>query len=94
MEWLNAIVQGVLLGGLFALFATGLSLIFGVMRLVNLAHGDLIILGAFLAIAVVEALSRSAGHTWPTGMPCTPMAIKSDADAPIPAASVGVNSPP
>ncbi len=56
MEWLNAIVQGVLLGGLYALFATGLSLIFGVMRLVNLAHGDLIILGAFLAIAVVEAL--------------------------------------
>ncbi|MBF2759868.1 MAG: branched-chain amino acid ABC transporter permease [Ectothiorhodospiraceae bacterium AqS1] len=55
MEWLNAIVQGALLGGLFALFATGLSLIFGVMRLVNLAHGDLIVLAAFLAIAVVEA---------------------------------------
>ena len=53
MEWLNAIVQGVLLGGLFALFATGLSLIFGVMRLVNLAHGDFIILAAFIAIAVV-----------------------------------------
>ncbi len=56
MEWLNAIVQGVLLGGLFALFATGLSLIFGVMRLVNLAHGDLIVLAAFLAIAVVDGL--------------------------------------
>ncbi len=55
MDWLNAILQGVLLGGLFALYATGLSLIFGVMRLVNLAHGDLIILASFLAIAVVEA---------------------------------------
>ena len=55
MEWLNAVIQGVLLGGMFALFATGLSLIFGVMRLVNLAHGDLIILAAFLGIAVVEA---------------------------------------
>lgn len=52
MEWVNVIVQGVLLGGLFALFATGLSLIFGVMRLVNLAHGDFIILAAFLAVAV------------------------------------------
>lgn len=56
MEWLNAVIQGVLLGGMFALFATGLSLIFGVMRLVNLAHGDLIILAAFLGIAVVEGL--------------------------------------
>ena len=55
MEWLNAIVQGLLLGGMFALFATGLSLIFGVMRLVNLAHGDLIVLAAFLGVAVVEA---------------------------------------
>ena len=42
MDWVNAIVQGTLLGGLYALFAAGLSLIFGVMRLVNIAHGDLI----------------------------------------------------
>ncbi len=41
MEWLNVIVQGVLLGGLYAMLATGLSLVFGVMRLVNLAQGDL-----------------------------------------------------
>ncbi|MEC8196273.1 MAG: branched-chain amino acid ABC transporter permease, partial [Pseudomonadota bacterium] len=45
MDWVNAIVQGTLLGGLYALFAAGLSLIFGVMRLVNIAHGDLIVLG-------------------------------------------------
>jgi branched-chain amino acid transport system permease protein len=50
MVWLNAIVQGVLLGGLYALFAAGLSLVFGVMRLVNLAHGDLAILAAYLAL--------------------------------------------
>jgi len=55
-EWVGTIVQGVLLGGLYALFATGLSLIFGVMRLVNIAHGDLIILASFIAIAVVEGL--------------------------------------
>ena len=46
MTWVNAVVQGVLLGGLYALFATGLSLAFGVMRIVNLAHGDLAVLGA------------------------------------------------
>jgi branched-chain amino acid transport system permease protein len=55
MEWLNGIVQGVLLGGLYALFATGLSLMFGVMRLVNIAHGDLIVLAAFVALVVTQA---------------------------------------
>lgn len=50
MDWLNAIIQGVLLGGLYALFAAGLSLIFGVMRLVNIAHGDLIVLSAYFAL--------------------------------------------
>lgn len=55
MEWANAIVQGVLLGGLYALFAAGLSLIFGVMRLVNIAHGDLIVLAAYIAVVVVQA---------------------------------------
>jgi len=56
MEWMNAIIQGTLLGGLYALFAAGLSLIFGVMRLVNIAHGDLIILGAYLGLSVTSVL--------------------------------------
>ena len=56
MEWINAIVQGILLGGLYALFAAGLSLMFGVMRFVNLAHGDFIILAAFCAMVLVDAL--------------------------------------
>ena len=55
MDWVNAIVQGILLGGLYALLATGLSLMFGVMRLVNLAQGDLTILAAFLALSLIEA---------------------------------------
>lgn len=55
MDWINVIVQGILLGGLYTLFAAGLSLIFGVMRLVNIAHGDLIVLAAFLGLVVVEA---------------------------------------
>jgi branched-chain amino acid transport system permease protein len=54
MTWVNVVVQGLLLGGLYALFATGLSLMFGVMRLVNLAHGDLSIVAAFLALAIVD----------------------------------------
>jgi branched-chain amino acid transport system permease protein len=53
---LDALIQGVLLGGLYALFAAGLSLIFGVMRLVNLAHGDLIVLAAFVILVVAEKL--------------------------------------
>ncbi len=59
MTWINALVQGILLGGLYALFAAGLSLVFGVMRLVNLAHGDLSILAAFLVVAVVDAAGIS-----------------------------------
>jgi branched-chain amino acid transport system permease protein len=55
MDWLNAVAQGVLIGGLYALFAAGLSLIFGVMRLVNIAHGDLIVLSAYVTLVIVAA---------------------------------------
>ncbi|HVZ52683.1 MAG TPA: branched-chain amino acid ABC transporter permease [Pseudolabrys sp.] len=54
--WINVIVQGVLIGGLYAMFAAGLSLIFGVMRLVNIAHGDLIVLAAYVALMVTQTL--------------------------------------
>jgi branched-chain amino acid transport system permease protein len=56
MSWFNVVIQGVMLGGLYALFAAGLSLVFGIMRLVNLAHGDLIVLAAFLILGLVTAL--------------------------------------
>jgi branched-chain amino acid transport system permease protein len=56
MIWVDTIVQGILLGGLYALFAAGLSLVFGIMRLVNLAHGDLIVLAAYLILVAVTAL--------------------------------------
>lgn len=59
MAWVNAVVQGILLGGLYALFAAGLSLVFGVMRLANLAHGDLSILAAFVVVAIVDAAGFS-----------------------------------
>ncbi|HYA04734.1 MAG TPA: branched-chain amino acid ABC transporter permease [Xanthobacteraceae bacterium] len=55
-DWINVIFQGVLVGGLYAMFAAGLSLIFGVMRLVNIAHGDLIVLAAYLALVTTATL--------------------------------------
>src|SRR5262245_33854713 len=56
MEWVNIVIQGVLIGGLYAMFAAGLALIFGVMRLVNIAHGDLIVLAAYIALMTTETL--------------------------------------
>ncbi|HEY7265995.1 MAG TPA: branched-chain amino acid ABC transporter permease [Trebonia sp.] len=53
MGWVNAIVQGILTGGLYALFACGLSLMFGVMKVVNLAHGDLAVVAAYIGIGVI-----------------------------------------
>lgn len=53
MDWVNAVVQGILVGGLYALFAAGLSLMFGVMRFVNIAHGDFIVIAAYGAMIFV-----------------------------------------
>jgi branched-chain amino acid transport system permease protein len=55
-ELLDAILQGLLLGGLYAMYAAGLSLSFGVMRLVNIAHGDFIVLAAYVALVTVKTL--------------------------------------
>ncbi len=56
MNWVNVVIQGVLVGGLYAMFAAGLALIFGVMRLVNIAHGDLIVLAAYIALMTTDTL--------------------------------------
>jgi branched-chain amino acid transport system permease protein len=53
MVWVNAIIQGVLTGGLYALFACGLSLMFGVMKVINLAHGDLAVVAGYIAIGII-----------------------------------------
>ena len=54
MIWVNQVVQGVLLGGYYAILASGLALLFGVMRIINLAHGDLAVLGAFLTLVLTD----------------------------------------
>ncbi|MCL4554425.1 MAG: branched-chain amino acid ABC transporter permease [Actinobacteria bacterium] len=59
MKILNLVIQGLLLGGFYALFAAGLSLVFGVMRIVNLAHGDLSIVAAYFAVILMDALHLS-----------------------------------
>ncbi|MBN1628997.1 MAG: branched-chain amino acid ABC transporter permease [Thermoleophilia bacterium] len=63
MVWVNDIIQGILLGGLYALFAAGLSLVFGVMRLVNLAHGDFSIMAAYIALVIVGSLKINPFYT-------------------------------
>lgn len=60
MIWVNVIVQGIMLGGLYALFACGLSLFFGVMKVINLAHGDIAIVAGYLAIGIVTVTHMPA----------------------------------
>ena len=55
MAWVNAIIQGILTGGLYALFACGLSLMFGVMKVVNLAYGDLAVVAGYIGVGVIAA---------------------------------------
>ena len=56
MAWVNAVIQGILTGGLYALFACGLSLLFGVMKVVNLAHGDLATVAGYIGVGIVAAI--------------------------------------
>jgi branched-chain amino acid transport system permease protein len=69
VNWINAVIQGVLLGGQYALIACGLSLAFGVMRIVNLAHGDLAVCGAYLGLVLSAALGVPVWVTLPLLLP-------------------------
>ena len=69
MNWVNAVIQGLLLGGQYALIACGLSLAFGVMRIVNLAHGDLAICGAYLGLVLSSVLGVPVWVTLPLLLP-------------------------
>jgi branched-chain amino acid transport system permease protein len=60
VNWANAVIQGLMLGGLLALFACGLSLLYGVVGVINLAHGDLAVLGAYLAVAFLPSADTNA----------------------------------
>ena len=69
MSWVNSVIQGLLLGGQYALIACGLSLAFGVMRIVNLAHGDLAVCGAYLGLVLSSALGVPVWVTLPLLLP-------------------------
>ncbi len=56
MIWVNVIIQGVLVGGFYALFACGLSLMFGVLKVINLAHGDMAVVAAYVAVFLTPHL--------------------------------------
>jgi branched-chain amino acid transport system permease protein len=56
MVWLNVLVQGVLIGGFYALFACGLSLMFGVLKVINLAHGDMAVVAGYVAVFLTPHL--------------------------------------
>ncbi|HTU69934.1 MAG TPA: branched-chain amino acid ABC transporter permease [Candidatus Baltobacteraceae bacterium] len=56
---IDQIVQGIFLGGYYALVACGLSFMYGVMRIINLAHGSLVVLSAFLVWYITEHLGIS-----------------------------------
>jgi branched-chain amino acid transport system permease protein len=56
VSWVNVVVQGILIGGFYALFACGLSLMFGVMKVINLAHGDMAVVAAYAAVFLVPHL--------------------------------------
>jgi branched-chain amino acid transport system permease protein len=73
MAWVNAIIQGILTGGLYALFACGLSLLFGVMKVVNLAHGDLAVVGAYIGIGVIAVTHMP--FLWSIPVVCVLMAV-------------------
>src|SRR5437899_1956153 len=63
ISWIDTLLQGIMLGGLYALFAMGQSLMFGVMRLTNTAHGDFTILGAFSAFALLSTFGVHSSST-------------------------------
>jgi len=56
MVWLNVLVQGILIGGFYALFACGLSLMFGVLKVINLAHGDMAVVAGYVAVFLTPHL--------------------------------------
>jgi len=56
MIWLNILIQGALIGGFYALFACGLSLMFGVLKVINLAHGDMAVVAGYVAVFLTPHL--------------------------------------
>ena len=64
MEWVEAIVNGVLLGGVYGMLGLGLALVFGIMRIVNIAHGDFIVAAAFVGLSLSQSVPGVQPLLW------------------------------
>ncbi len=69
MTLANAIVQGIFLGAFYAVLACGLSIMFGVMRIINLAHGDVAVLGAYVTFVIVDRTGASVLVAFAAALP-------------------------
>jgi len=69
MTLVNAVLQGIFLGAFYAVLACGLSIMFGVMRIINLAHGDVAVLGAYIVFVIVEYTGVSAFVAFAAALP-------------------------
>lgn len=70
---LEGVIQGILLGGYYAVLAAGLSLMFGVVRFINLAHGDMAVLGAMISLWLVQGLGMNVA--WAIAVTLPAMAV-------------------
>ena len=68
-DFAQPILNGILLGGLYAVIAIGMSTMFGIVKLVNLAHGDLMILSSFLCLSLITWFGISPLWTLPIIVP-------------------------
>lgn len=68
MNWSQMIINSILLGGVYAVVAVGFSLVWGVMNVINIAHGSTIMLGAFLTFAIYNGLGLDPYLTIPITM--------------------------
>ena len=64
--FVNTLLNGITLGGLYFLVASGFTLVFGLMRNVNLAHGSLYLLGGYIGYEVAEARPAAGSSAWPS----------------------------
>ena len=72
----NAVLQGIFLGAFYAVLACGLSIMFGVMRIINLAHGDIAVLGAYIVYVIVERTGVSAFVAFAVGKIFFPQLVR------------------
>jgi branched-chain amino acid transport system permease protein len=69
IELATPVIMGILVGGLYTLIALGLSMVFGVMKLINVAHGDLVIFGSYFAYAMMTHLGMDPILSLVMGIP-------------------------